>query len=209
MKRNNYYLFEKKLKFLNASKKVITNNGWSSELFNQIENETKISNDYMNLLFPKGYKELLIFALDNLNYNLEKELSNLKLYRISLSKRVKEIIFFKIKIMNKEKLFYKKIFLTLIFPMNKRILVKQLYKSIDLIWYLANDKSTDFNFYTKRLILSGIYSRVILHFFNNSNLKDTEIVLEESLSKVSLIPEIKNKFKFLTKNVSNLWNFIK
>ena len=32
------------------------------------------------------------------------------------------------------------------------------------MWYLAGDKSTDYNFYTKRLILSGILFKLYLKY---------------------------------------------
>ena len=35
--------------------------------------------------------------------------------------------------------------------------MKNLYKTVDNMWYLAGDNSTDFNFYTKRLTLALIY----------------------------------------------------
>ena len=45
------------------------------------------------------------------------------------------------------------------------------------MWYLAGDKSTDYNFYTKRLILSGILFKL---YFKILTLKEYE---EEELSK--------------------------
>ena len=39
-------------------------------------------------------------------------------------------------------------------PTNYKLLTSQLYISIDLMWRLADDTSTDFNFYTKRIIPS-------------------------------------------------------
>ena len=71
--------------------------------------------------------------------------------------------------MHKYKSFYKKIFLNLLIPKKNIFVPIQLYKSIDQIWFIAGDTSTDFNFYTKRLILSGIYTRVVLFFFNNND----------------------------------------
>jgi len=38
----------------------------------------------------------------------------------------------------------------------------QLYRTVDAIWYAAGDTATDFNFYTKRLLLAGVYSSTLL-----------------------------------------------
>ena len=38
-----------------------------------------------------------------------------------------------------------------------------LYETVDAIWYAAGDIATDFSFYTKRLMLSGLYSAAVLY----------------------------------------------
>ena len=115
----------------------------------------------------------------------------------------------KIDILEKEKKFYKKIFLNLLIPNKNISLPRQLYKSIDQIWFLAGDSSVDFNFYTKRLILSAIYTRTILFFFNNDNRKELENILDKNLKRVSKIPKIKSSIKILFKNLPNIFKFVK
>ena len=112
-------------------------------------------------------------------------------------------------LMNKNKLFYRSIFLNLLIPKKNFSLSNQLYNSVDQIWFIAGDSSTDFNFYTKRLILSGIYSRVILFFFNNKDQEELENILDESLKRVSKIPEIKSKLKIFKDFLPKIANFVK
>ena len=88
-------------------------------------------------------------------------------------------------------------------------LSSQLYNSVDQIWFIAGDSSSDFNFYTKRLILSIIYSRVMLFFFNNNNQEELENILDESLQRVSKIPEIKSKLKIFKDYLPKIANFVK
>ena len=111
--------------------------------------------------------------------------------------------------MNNDKFFYKKIFLNLFIPKKYFSLPKQLYNSVDQIWFIAGDSSADFNFYTKRLILSGIYLRVMLFFFNNDDQVGLEKILDEDLKRVSKIPEIKSKFKIFKEYIPKFAKFIK
>ena len=62
------------------------------------------------------------------------------------------------------------------------------YIAVDM-WYLAGDKSTDYNFYTKRLILTGILSKL---YFKILALKDYSL---EQL-EIDIKGEIKNVGKF-------------
>ncbi len=47
-------------------------------------------------------------------------------------------------------------------PRNAAPGVRCLYRSVDAIWHAAGDTSTDYNFYTKRLLLAGVYSATLL-----------------------------------------------
>ena len=124
-------------------------------------------------------------------------------------KRIKKIIITKVNLMNKHKDFYRRTFYFLLIPINYKLLTAYLYKSVDLMWYISGDNSTDFNFYTKRMILSGVYSSVILHFISNDSLLETEKKLDNNLLKVSKIPVIKEKIRFYKKSLPSFWRLVK
>jgi ubiquinone biosynthesis protein COQ9 len=44
-----------------------------------------------------------------------------------------------------------------------------LYRTVDRMWRAAGDTSTDFNFYTKRAILAGVYSSTLLRWFTDDS----------------------------------------
>jgi len=52
-------------------------------------------------------------------------------------------------------------------PFNGTLALKLLYRTVDGIWYAAGDKSTDFNFYSKRAILGGVFSSTLLYWLND------------------------------------------
>lgn len=52
-------------------------------------------------------------------------------------------------------------------PSNAALGLKLLYRTVDAIWYGAGDTSTDFNFYTKRATLAGVYSSTLLFWLND------------------------------------------
>jgi len=202
-------LYKKKSNVLKVSKKIVIENGWNDNTFNMIIEKTNYSANELNILFPRGYKDLLIFSLEDLNSKLEDFFKKSNLIRLPLHKRVRKILITKIHLMHKSKNFYKKNFLFLLLPQNNRLLIKQLYKSVDLIWNIAGDNSTDFNYYTKRIILSGIYSRVILNFYNNNNLKKTEEILDINLNYVSNIPKLKKRLSLIKENIPNFFKILK
>lgn len=194
-------LNSKRLKLFNLSKNLIEENGWNEELFDKISKNKKSKLNQLNLLFPEGYKEMLKYYMMQLNKELELECVKNKLDELPLHKRIKKIILTKIKIINKNNNLYKKTISYMLLPFNHKLLLSELYKSVDLMWYIANDKSTDFNFYTKRIILSGLYLSVVKEFINN-NITSAEKKLDNNLVKVLKITSIKQKLNSLKKNLS-------
>ena len=193
----NNYLLKKRLEILKIAKVFVSKNGLTKNSLQNISKKYGLDINETELLFPEGNIDLIKFTLEQLNNELEEFCKKIDLIRLPIHKRIKKILLSKIALMNKNKLFYRNIFLNLFIPKKNFSLPAQLYKSVDQIWFIAGDTSTDFNFYTKRLILSLIYSRIMLFFFNNNSQEELEKILDESLQKVSKIPEIKSKFKIL------------
>ena len=52
-------------------------------------------------------------------------------------------------------------------PQNAALGLTCLYRTVDAIWYAIGDRSTDYNFYSKRLLLSGVYSSTLLFWLND------------------------------------------
>ena len=194
-KHQNNYLHKKRLEFLNYAKIHISKNGLKHNTFKNISNKYKLDLNETELLFPEGNVDLIKFVLEQLNIELEDYCKKIDLIRLPTHKRIKKVLLSKIFLLNKDKLFYKNIFLNLLIPKRHFSLPKQLYKSVDQIWFISGDSSVDFNFYTKRVILSVIYLRIMLFFFNNDDQGGLEKNLDENLKRVSKIPEIKSKLK--------------
>jgi len=47
-------------------------------------------------------------------------------------------------------------------PVNAAVAAKTLYRTVDAIWRAAGDNATDYNFYTKRALLAGVYTSTLL-----------------------------------------------
>ena len=208
-KHQNKYLFKKRLEVLKYAKVFISENGLTQNILKDISIKNKLDLNETELLFPEGNGDLIKFALKQLNNELEEYCKKIDLIRLPIHKRVRKILLSKIYLMNKYKSFYSNIFIYLFIPKKNLSLPSQLYNSVDQIWFIAGDSSVDFNFYTKRLILSGIYSRVMLFFFNNDNQRELESLLDENLKRVSKIPEIKSKFRILKEYFPKILKFVK
>ena len=208
-KPQNKYLLKKRLEILRFAKIFVTENGFNNSTFKIISNKSKLDINEIEILFPEGNSDLIKFALEQLNIDLEDSCKKIDLIRLPVNKRIRKILLLKFSLMQKEKFFYKNIFSSLLIPKKNIFVPMQLYKSIDQIWFIAGDKSTDFNFYTKRLILGGIYIRIVLFFFNNNDQVELESILDANLRRVSKIPEIKSKINIFKDSFPKIIKFVK
>ena len=208
-KSQNNYLLKKRQVVLRFAKEFVSEKGFTKNCLENISKKYGLNTDETDLLFPQGNIDLIKFALEQLNNDLEVYCRKIDLIRLPIHKRIRKVLLSKISLMNKDKPFYRSIFLNLLIPKKNFSLSSQLYNSVDQLWFIAGDSSTDFNFYTKRLILSVIYSRVMLFFFNNNNQEELENILDESLKRVSKIPEIKSKLKIFKDFLPKIANFVK
>ena len=160
----------------------------------------EFTNPDLILCFNKEYINILNFSLDELNKVLENEINKTNIINFPIHKRIKKILMKRLDILNRDKIFYKKTFNHLVLPQNLKIMKKNLYKTVDNMWYLAGDNSTDFNFYTKRLTLALIYVNALIVFFNK-DYNQAELNIDKNLKKISKIPKFKNRFNFISENL--------
>ena len=71
-------------------------------------------------------------------------------------------------------------------PQNAGLALKILYDSVDEIWRAIGDRSTDYNFYSKRLLLAGVYSATLLYWLDDRSdgQQDTKAFLERRINEV-------------------------
>jgi len=82
-------------------------------------------------------------------------------------------------------------------PFNAGLALKLLYKTVDAMWYAAGDTSTDFNFYTKRATLAGVYSSTLLYWLNDRSpgSEATWGFLDRRIDDVMKIEKLKARVK--------------
>ena len=199
MKKQNNSNNKIKSIILQKLKKIVSDEGWSEKVLKQLLQNGVEKSDLVTF-FQYDYKELLKYSLVELNKSVEKEINKINIINYSLNKRIKKILMLRFNILNNDKEFYKKTFYHLLIPSNNKIMKSSLYKSVDTMWYLAGDNSTDFNFYTKRLILAVIYVNALFVLFNK-NFDEVEKNIDRNLKKISKIPKIKDRISFIKDNL--------
>jgi len=157
-------------------------------------------------------QELLIIISGLFFEDLDKKfLSEIKSKISQFSKTNEKISFLlnkRFQIEKKNKDLIKKIFIHLIKDNNSNKIINYIYSVADSMWKYSNDQSVDFNYYTKRLILSSVYLKILILSFYKDNFtqKNLEDEIKKSLEHVNLISQFKIKLDFL-KNIKEFFSF--
>jgi ubiquinone biosynthesis protein COQ9 len=207
---NKINLNSMRLEILKASMKYLVKDGWNNNIFSSVSKKGKFKEEEMRALFPKGYKSLLELYLSNIDKEMIESCNKINLIRMRTHQRIREIILARLKINRKNKKLVKRTFLTLMLPQNTKIATFSLYNTVDQMWYLAGDNSTDFNFYTKRAILAFIYSSTICYWINhnNDNVK-TKQFLDKQLTNVNKLSKKKKSFKPFFEMAPKIFSLVK
>jgi len=82
-------------------------------------------------------------------------------------------------------------------PQNLALGARLLYDAVDAIWYAAGDTATDFNFYTKRALLAGVYAATTLYWLDDRSPEsaDTLSFLDRRLGDVMSIPKATERLR--------------
>ena len=111
---------------------------------------------------------------------------------------------------------YKSIIKTSLFfmaePRNAYDAFNQVMKTSNKIWEIAGDTSSGGPFYSKRLILSGVYSATLAHWLTKEtrSIKESEDFLDRRLNDVKNIGKIsKQSIEVFEKTKSELLSIIK
>lgn len=95
-------------------------------------------------------------------------------------------------------------------PTNSVCGLKTLYRTVDLMWKAIHDSSTDFNYYSKRLTLSAVYSSTFLYWLNDESedYAETWAFLDRRIANVMQIEKTKAQVRSMTDKLPDIWGNI-
>ncbi len=189
---------QKEKKIFTKLKPEFENGTFNNFNISSILKKNSISEEDFYYFFPDKTKSLCNFFLSNLQLKLENKIKKKIKNEKSISKRVNFILFELISLLNEDKnisLYF------LNYISRKPTYLKKIsIKFSDRVWRLLEDKSVDFNYYTKRLILSQILINSILYWRGSNDLNETHIFIEKQIFLLGKFGYYKSNFKkFISK----------
>jgi ubiquinone biosynthesis protein COQ9 len=148
-------------------------------------------------LFENGPVDLLAFYSEWADAQMEQTLAGLNLPAMKVRERIAAAVKARLAVLRPNKEAARRAAALLSLPPNAALAAKLLYRTVDAMWRAAGDTSTDFNFYTKRGILAGVYGATALRWFTDTSdgEKDTDAFLAARIENVMQFETLKTKAK--------------
>ena len=96
-------------------------------------------------------------------------------------------------------------------PQHARLGLRCLYRTVDEMWHAAGDTATDFNFYTKRGLLAGVYTSTLLFWFDDASEDHaaTWEFLDRRIADVMRVPKVTGRLRKLPKALPRPGRFVR
>jgi ubiquinone biosynthesis protein COQ9 len=144
-------------------------------------------------LFPQGVPSLLEFYSQSIDVEMEKRLAALDLLAMPVRKRIRTAVLTRLDILKAHKEAARRAAAHLSF--NPPLTAKLIYATVDKMWRAAGDTSTNFNFYTKRAILAGVYSGTLMRWFGGADEHETAAFLDARIENVMQYEKLKVRLR--------------
>ena len=141
--------------------------------------------------FPGGVPDALDFAAARADAEMLEALEAKGLDKLRVRDRVATAVRARLELSTPHREAIQRALAVLALPHNLPLAAKTLWRTVDAIWYAAGDQATDFNYYTKRGLLAGVYSATLLYWLNDHSPDhaDSWDFLERRLDEVMQVPK--------------------
>ena len=204
---------ENKKKIVNNLIEISEFEGWSDHSLRLAFNKSQIDEKYLDIIFENKIFSAIEFINELRLQNLiELCKSSSEFNSKKISEKISFALFNFLDFDKKNKISFKRLINFYVNPQNlifyknfglrpTKMAFSQSYRIADFIWNLCGDQSTDFNFFSKRFILSKIIIRSFIYFVNDSssNSQATKNFIEQQIFKVLKF----NKYKNISKQKLN------
>tara|TARA_B100000787_G_C16116603_1_gene260637 strand:- start:121 stop:744 length:624 start_codon:yes stop_codon:yes gene_type:complete len=161
----------KQEKIVNQFIRDVPKFGWSRDTLLGSAKKLKISTSILAKEFPSFEADILKFIISQNNQKVEKSYKSFNHDRLRMRDRIKTILELKFETNHHLKDSLPEMLKNLIKPGNLFSSLKLLNQNSDFIWNLAGDNANDFNYYSKRGLLSIVYLSTLIYWLNDSSNK--------------------------------------
>lgn len=142
--------------------------------------------------FPDGARDMIAWHLRMADRHMAEALAEMDLASMKIRERIATAVRVRLQQNAQHREAIRKAMAFLALPQNAPMAAQALYRTVDEMWFQAGDTATDWNFYSKRALLAGVYSSTVLFWLNDKSedFHDTWAFLDRRIADVMKVPKL-------------------
>ena len=143
--------------------------------------------------FPKGARSLAMYFSAYADRRMLAALQEIDLGALRVRERIAAGVRQRLRLLAPHRDAVRRYLSFISLPSNAPLAARLAYRTVNAIWYAAGDTATDWNFYSKRLLLAGVYGTTLLYWLTDrpddeGEFPATWAFLERRIDDVMRIP---------------------
>jgi len=148
--------------------------GWTPAALTATAAARGIDPDIAAIAFPGGAIDMIDAWFDSVDQRMAAALPPETLAAMKIRQKITALVEARLAILAPDREALRRALAILAMPQNVLRATKLGWRAADLMWRLAGDTATDYNHYTKRTILCGVYGATITVFLDDESEGYTE-----------------------------------
>ena len=167
--------------------------GWSQTAVDAAADSNDVDREQARLAVPKDQAGKIDLYIRGVDRALEEWFTPERLERLKIREKIRAIIWKRLEIQAPAREAVRRALSILAMPQNAPAALKIGWRTADLMWRIAGDTSTDYNHYTKRVMLGGVYASTLLVWRDDQSdgWAETASFLDRRIDDVMKIEKLK------------------
>lgn len=183
----------------------IPSHGWTERSLRIATIDAGFEESMARRAFPRGINDLIDTYLSKADDLMLLELQKCSLNNMPVRDRIRTAVRLRLEQSNDQREAIRRLIALQCTPQHIGSAILALHQTVDKIWRAAGDKSADFNFYTKRALLAGVYGATTLFWLDDRSAGHSETwqFLDCRINDVMRLQKARSKYEHQLKHVDS------
>jgi ubiquinone biosynthesis protein COQ9 len=171
--------------------------GWGERTTAMAAADLGVPADRARLAFPGGAAQMIDAWFDAVDRDMLAAFPPERIAALKIRERIRDLILFRLETIAPQREALRRALAILAMPQHALDGARLAWRSADRIWRLAGDAAADFNHYSKRGLLIGVYASTTFIFLDDQSegLADSRAFLDRRIGDVMRIEKAKARWR--------------
>lgn len=184
--------------------------GWTDKALFMAAAELGVPAGRAKLAFPGGATDMIDAWFDSIDRGMAIAFPLDRIEAMKIRERIRSLVMHRLETADPHKEALRRAVAILAQPQNLPLAARLAWRAADRMWRIAGDRATDFNHYSKRVILMGVYGSTTLVFLDDrkEGLAETSAFLDRRIDDVMQFEKVKAQWRGSKERLPSLSRFL-